>query len=487
MAELQELAADFPLIPEKKPRKFPVEIKAGGSRIQIQRDPLWIPEIPKGAPKDFDKKNAPRKEYDSYLVIHYVGSQRLRKRRSTYEKARDYANEIRIKLLNNQAEATRLAGRDQRIYLAAVENLEGLGKSIDHATKEYADAVKALKDYGLTLPGAVNDLVSALKRLNGKTLNSALDFYELHGRAITSDKTVPEVLKEMLKALKDDRVGDYHRRDLAIRAGHFAQCYPVKIGEITTPQINGWLRGLRSRGRKTKGAEISGTTRNNYRDAVVELFNFAKDHGYLSPDLSTAAERSKVVKAVTAENEIFEPGEMEKLLSTAPPHMVPGMAVKAFTGLRTEEVIVVEWPDIRFERNCIILSKFITKLDQRRIIPLTANLKAWLLPYRRDEGRICDTWTTPNSAAAAWKRHGKSVGVKTGKNKFRNSYISYRVAETNDPKTVAFESGNSEETIKRDYLEVTTPEEAKEWFSIFPSERGPEIRQDGGNAVLAQK
>ena len=58
--------------------------------------------------------------------------------------------------------------------------------------------------------------------------------------------------------------------------------------------------------------------------------------------------------------------------------------------------------------------------------------------------------------------------MKTGRNKFRNSYISYRVAETKDPAKVAFESGNSVRTIVRDYLEITTPQEAKKWFSIFP-------------------
>ena len=37
-----------------------------------------------------------------------------------------------------------------------------------------------------------------------------------------------------------------------------------------------------------------------------------------------------------------------------------------------------------------LLEKLISKLDQRRIIPLKRNLKAWLLPYRKKEGRICE-------------------------------------------------------------------------------------------------
>ncbi|MGN6554224.1 MAG: hypothetical protein ACTHLW_10940 [Verrucomicrobiota bacterium] len=66
-------------------------------------------------------------------------------------------------------------------------------------------------------------------------------------------------------------------------------------------------------------------------------------------------------------------------------------------------------------------------------------------------------------------RHAARCGIKAGGNRFRNSYISYRVAQASDPEKVALEAGNSAKVIMEDYLELTTPEEAEKWFSIEPT------------------
>jgi hypothetical protein len=58
----------------------------------------------------------------------------------------------------------------------------------------------------------------------------------------------------------------------------------------------------------------------------------------------------------------------------------------------------------------------------------------------------------------------------SGANKFRNSYISYRVALTHDVQRVALESGNSPKIIQREYLELATEKDAERWFGIFPKE-----------------
>ena len=68
-------------------------------------------------------------------------------------------------------------------------------------------------------------------------------------------------------------------------------------------------------------------------------------------------------------------------------------------------------------------------------------------------------------------RHAARSGIKAGGNRFRNSYISYRVAQTSDPDKVALEAGNSAAVIAEDYLELTTPEEAQKWFGIEPTDK----------------
>lgn len=69
----------------------------------------------------------------------------------------------------------------------------------------------------------------------------------------------------------------------------------------------------------------------------------------------------------------------------------------------------------------------------------------------------------------AWDRVATKRKIKAGENRFRNSYISDRVAETSDPVKVALETGNSAAVIMEDYLELATAEEAARWFKGSPS------------------
>lgn len=106
------------------------------------------------------------------------------------------------------------------------------------------------------------------------------------------------------------------------------------------------------------------------------------------------------------------------------------MAIKAFSGVRTEEIAEMEWEHIGFKRGYIILPKAITKKKRRRIIPILPNLAKWLAPFEGLTGRICYRWATPQTVFQAMDRHANRSGIKAGGNRFRNSYISYRVAQT---------------------------------------------------------
>ena len=57
-----------------------------------------------------------------------------------------------------------------------------------------------------------------------------------------------------------------------------------------------------------------------------------------------------------------------------------------------------------------------------------------------------------------WKRNG-----------LRHSFISYRVAETQNVAQVALEAGNSPQMIFKHYRELVTPKAAAGWFGIRPS------------------
>ncbi len=85
------------------------------------------------------------------------------------------------------------------------------------------------------------------------------------------------------------------------------------------------------------------------------------------------------------------------------------------------------------------------------------------MPFERARVRYCKT--------------GIKVGDKTVEfvwkpNALRHSYASYRLAEIKDAARVALEMGNSPSMLFRNYRELVTEEQAKQWFSVMPGLKG---------------
>ena len=55
-------------------------------------------------------------------------------------------------------------------------------------------------------------------------------------------------------------------------------------------------------------------------------------------------------------------------------------------------------------------------------------------------------------------------------NALRHSFISYRVAETQNVAQVALEAGNSPGMIFGHYRELVTADDAKTWFAVTPTQ-----------------
>lgn len=417
----------------RRRRRKPLLVKAGSVVVKIHKDPLRIDAT----------------TYPSFVVDYHANGKRHRERRNTLRKARALADAVIAKLVKGEMEALELTGEDRRIYLLAKENVKDLQVGLDAATREYAEAKKIC---------------------NNADLREVARFRQRFAQTELKKATVPELVKVLLVDLERDRRGDYHIRDLELRLGRFAKDFPGNIDEIRTKQIDDWLGNLKSLSRHGKGKEIRGRTRNNYRNAVVELFNYAQTHDYLPKGIPTEAQATKTVEeGDKRENEIFVVNDMARLLNEAPPRLVPAMAIKAFSGVRTEEVALMEWSHVSLKKGYLILPKAITKKKRRRIIRIWPNLHKWLEPFAGLSGRICSDWSTPQAVFQAWDRAATKLGIRAGANRFRNSYISYRVAQTGDVQKVSRETGNSPAMIEEEYLELATEEDANNWFKICPA------------------
>jgi integrase len=343
----------------------------------------------------------------------------------------------------------------------------------------------------LDLPRAAQLLDDALKKLDKVPLSTAVDFYKRHGATMTATRAVPQVVEELLTELAKDKRGTYHIRDMRLRLGRFASAFPGPIHHLQERDITGWLQDLKKtvwkrwaqnangngkipkikaeRIENPEGAPVGERTRNNYRDAINELFEFAKRRGYIPKDLPTAAEDTARVKVVAGKNHIISPEEAKRALESLPPHLVPFTVLKLFSGLRTEEAYGLCWDELRFKSKAVIIEAKLAKLRQRRVPPILPNLAKWLRPFRGLEGPINPRYSSPQGVMKAVTRESKKVNVILHRNTYRNCYISYRVAQPQPSAIVAVETGTSVRMVESNYKALATKDEAKRWFSICPT------------------
>jgi len=284
--------------------------------------------------------------------------------------------------------------------------------------------------------------------------------------AQTITKKVPEIVEEFMASKRVEGVSFFHLEDRKYRLNKFATKFEGRIDQITAHQIEAWLNAL----------EVSGRTRINYRNALLQLFRYVRGKRYLPGNEPTVIEDiPKAVASSEGSIEIYTPTEMELILSQAPSKLVAFFAIGAFAGLRSQVIMRLEWKDIRFEQEFIEISAAKAKTASRRLATLLPVLAAWLLPLREKEGRVVP-YARNDVLSEARIRFCKSEMMVDGKpveftwkpNALRHSYASYRLAEIKDAARVALEMGNSPSMLFRNYRELVTDKQANDWFSILP-------------------
>ena len=166
---------------------------------------------------------------------------------------------------------------------------------------------------------------------------------------------------------------------------------------------------------------------------------------------------------------------MAAVLEIADERLIPFLAIGAFAGLRHAELQRLDWAEVRMDDGFIEVKANKAKTASRRLVPIQDNLKRWLKPYRKGSGLICDYVNTSNQIDKLAELVDKKLKEKDStavfawkRNALRHSYISYRVAETQDVAKVSLEAGNSPQMIFKHYRELVRPADAKTWFAIGP-------------------
>jgi len=375
-----------------------------------------------------------------YCVDTLLGEKRKRITRASLDDAKLEARKLIAQIASGRA-------HEELMTLAEVE--------------DYRLAKQKLEPFGVSLLTAVEEWISG----RGKSTHLVT-------------KTVAEVIQEFLTSKQVEGVSFFHLEDRKYRLNRFAETFAGRIDRITAHEIEVWLNGL----------GVSARTRNNYRSGVLQLFRYARAKRYLPRNEPTVVEDVAAANSNEGEIQIYTPNELKLLLSNAPEKLLPFFAIGAFAGLRSQEIMRLEWKDIRFEQGFIEVAAAKAKTASRRLMPLLPVLAEWLQPLRKAEGHVVGY--TRNDVLSEARQRFCKTGIKDGKktiefewkpNALRHSFASYRLADIKDAARVALEMGNSPSMLFRNYRELVTEEQSKEWFSIFPN-AAPKSRRKGPKA-----
>ena len=263
---------------------------------------------------------------------------------------------------------------------------------------------------------------------------------------------------EFLEARKGR--SEKYLKDLRLRLCAFAEAFHCDIADVSGEKIEEYLDGLL----------LSPRTRNNHRAIVGSLFQFARKRHYVPRAHPGVSEIEKEPGGAEEEIQVFGPDELAALLKAARPEIVPFLAVAAFAGIRHEELLRLDWADVKFEDNVIQVRARNAKTKVRRLAPIPDNLRDWLLPHAKSFGPITPfanmskqlMWLA-DAAKVPWRHNG-----------LRHSFCSFRLAAIDDLAKVALEAGNSPQILRNNYLKLVTRREAERYFNIRP-EGSPNI------------
>lgn len=341
-------------------------------------------------------------------------------------------------------------GRRQRRSRATLKEADELAREVSDALQKKVNGAMTLDDR------QAYNLARDLAEPFGYTVLQAVREWE-RTKAPYRGKKTADVIAELIAAKRREQLSAPYVNRLEDDLKSFAAAVPDEIEKLQARHIKEFLNGCAVGPRRW----------NNLRDQIVTLFRFARSERYLPKDRTTEAEDVIKMKVARKTVAMFTPEELQLVLENTREVWLPWVLISAFAGIRTFEVLRMDWSSVRWEQKLIDLPPEVTKVNERRIVPMCEALMKKLAPWRDARGPVCED-RVPQREIEQILAKAKSVApdFRWKHNALRHAYGSYRTALTQNIPQVALEMGNSVGMVKRHYLEAKTFEEGLRWFRI---------------------
>lgn len=420
------------------------------------------------------------KAYPFYRVAWRVDGKRMMKNFRTYSDAKAHAERM-VADAGTGSRAHALTAGQANDALAAFERLRRL----------YTDT--GLK---ISLFAAVSEFAEAKAKLGGRPLGEVVDGF-LSTVANIKRKDVSEAVEDFIAAEEPKtKASDGKRPELspkyhynrAIMLRRFAASFPsTAVCDLTKGHLDTFVTGLASakgKSRNKKQRPASAKVRNHHRGAIRQFLAWCVRRDFLAANHRLGeADGLRPEHANTAEVSAYTPAELLKLLTAAEGTMQAMVAIGALAGLRTAEILRLDWEDVWRVPGHIEISKGKAKTRQRRLVSICPALAAWLEPFRNCTGKVCEIHEITFQQHLADLCEGAEVPRKH--NGLRHSFCTYHFALHSNENLTAAEAGNSPAMIHAHYRGLATKKEAEAWFAVSPTRPANVVAMQAAGSTFA--
>ncbi len=383
-----------------------------------------------------------------FVLDYRANGQRKLVWRSSLAEARKAADEAVDKITEGQSEVLNLKSADAHAIIRARAFING--KEGETKIEKEIDEL-------------VGEICEIRRMLGGRATPLEVTRDWLKRNAVALPRvTVVAAVEQMKKQAETDGKSDLRLKQLANVLDRFAENFNQEVSTLTPKLIADYLTAL----------ELAERTRRNHRDVIGFFNRWLVLRGYLAKGTDWLEGVQNYTARKLGQISIYTADEMRRLIAAADERILPMIVIGGFAGLRHAEIARLEWQDIDLEEGFIEVKAENAKTDTRRIVPLKANLKAFLLPLAKKNGKVVSLVNTTKqllkTATDTADAENEIEAMEWKHNALRHTYISARVAESGDVPRVADEAGNSPQVIRTNYLKRMRPAAAAEWFAIQP-------------------
>jgi len=291
------------------------------------------------------------------------------------------------------------------------------------------------------------------------TIAVALDFFIEQHRAIATTGTVADAIERRKSETIRRGLSASHKKDVENRLDKFAATFGKRpLAGITPQEIERWLSSL----------EVAPQTQENFRRIVGSIFSDAVGDGRMARN---PAARVKTAKIIRGEPGTITAAQLAALMAALPSRSIPAVAVQALAALRRSETLKLDWRHVKIAEGVLTIDATVAKTSDRRHIPISLALTAWLKPHAQAAGRLAPTEQQLRKDLDA-ARAGAGI-TEWPDHALRHSSVSAWAAIEPDFAAVVKWAGHSLATSDRHYRALKSRAEADAWVATFPPDHEP--------------